>query len=562
MRVTRGNDRLRRWHRQSRGLVDREHLDRGQSGAEYAAMVGVVSLVVAAIVGLSVPADEATGLKSAVCRILHPLSGAEACSSGDYAGGGNGDGGDGGGGDGGDPFVPNGDPFEPARCLLSQDQTKTTVVIQILFIKISSSETVKLQQWSDGTVTLERVTDTGGGVTASISAGIPGLKDWGGSAKLSGTYLAGSGSGGQWLFSGNKTGDPQADLAANLEDAQQFTDYLRAQSECNNRSGRSELQMICSYHAGKKKPDLEPELAPDVDITKTSVEASGNANFGGKFKSGGKGGTGNGPKDLGKISGEVLNGTMTEDVVVMRSHSGPNAGKITFVYTFTVKGSAGAAGIATGERMQQVAVTYDAAAYDQEEADGATHHPEKLVITTSQEAGEGVGGKFEAGANVPGTPIPVTIDVGGGGGTTESQIHTESAELVLDNDADSTTVEDWLRGRGDDPASNPLPSPSDAAEVPDSDASPLERLMHDKGKLSRLDYKANTDWWNASLGIGFGISAGQVSFGFKIFGIDITHEEKTQTITGDPQYATGPKNGGARPWVEWKNCTQTKPIPT
>ncbi|WP_245685886.1 hypothetical protein, partial [Streptomyces niveus] len=63
------------------------------------------------------------------------------------------------------------------------------------------------------------------------------------------------------------------------------------------------------------------------------------------------------------------------------------------------------------------------------------------------------------------------------------------------------------------------------------------------------------------LGIGFGISAGQITAGFKLFGIDITHEEKNQTITGDPTYATGPKNGGARPWVEWKNCTQTKPIP-
>ncbi|MEV4974541.1 hypothetical protein, partial [Streptomyces scopuliridis] len=178
-----------------------------------------MSLVVAAIVGLSVPADEATGLKSAVCRILHPLSGAEACSTGDYAGD-DGDGGDG-GGDGGpdDPFVPNGDPFEPAKCLLSQDQTKATVVIQVAFIKISASETVKLQQWSDGTVTLERVTETGGGVTASISAGIPGLKDWGGSASLSGSYVKGSGSGGQWLFNGNKSDDPQADLAANLEDA-------------------------------------------------------------------------------------------------------------------------------------------------------------------------------------------------------------------------------------------------------------------------------------------------------------------------------------------------------
>ncbi|MFJ9031075.1 hypothetical protein ACIRQP_21590 [Streptomyces sp. NPDC102274] len=558
---------MRRWHAHDHIFSGPEpRRDRGQSGAEYAAMVGVVSLVVAAIVGLSVPADEATGLKSAVCRILHPLSGAEACSSGDYAG--DGDGGGPGGGGPGDPFVPNGDPFEPAKCLLSQDQTKDTVVIQILFIKISGSETVKLQQWSDGTVTLERVTESGIGVTASISAGIPGLKDWGGSASLSGSYMSGSGSGGQWLFNGNKTGDPQADLAANLEDAQQFTDYLKAMDDCNSRPGRSELQMICGYHAGKKKPDLEPEKAPDVDITKSSTEASGGVSFGKSFKSngksgkdtaGGKDGKGaDGPKDLGSISFEGLSGAMTEDVVVMRAKTGPDAGKITFIYTFSVSGTAGGVAQAKGSRMQQVAVTYDAAAYDEEEKNGDPHHPQKLTITTSQESGDGPGIQAGAGANAG----PVTIDVGGGGGTIESQIHTESAEVTLDNDTDSTAVEDWLRGRGDSPATNPLPTPSDAAEALDDDAGPIERLLHDKGKLTRLDYKANTDWWNASLGIGFGISAGQVSLGFKLFGIDITHEHKEQTITGDPTYATGPKSGGARPWVEWKNCTQTKPIPT
>ncbi|MFE7572998.1 hypothetical protein ACFU76_39745, partial [Streptomyces sp. NPDC057539] len=255
-------------------------------------MVGVVSLVVAAIVGLSVPADTATGLKSAVCRILHPLSGAEACSSGDYAGdeGGGDDGG--GGGDPDDPFVPNGDPFEPAKCLLSQNQTKATVVIQVAFIKISSSETVKLQQWSDGTVTLERVNETGGGVTASISAGIPGLKDWGGSASLSGSYMSGSGSGGQWLFNGNKSGDPQADLAANLEDAQKFAAYLKANDGCKYQSGYNPGAAMgtCAQDAASKKPDLDPELAPDVDITKTSVEASGGVSFGKSFKGNGKSG--------------------------------------------------------------------------------------------------------------------------------------------------------------------------------------------------------------------------------------------------------------------------------
>ncbi|MFI6695364.1 hypothetical protein ACIBLA_27175 [Streptomyces sp. NPDC050433] len=532
----------------------------GQGGVEYVAMIGVVAAIIGAILALTVPTDTAVALEDAVCRIVNAGDGGEGCDSGD------GDGEDGGGGGGGDGDIPEGppdDPFQPAKCLLSQDQTKTTVVVQILFIKISSSEQIKLQQWSDGTVTLERVTESGGGVTASISAGIPGLKEWGGSASLSGSYMKGSGSGGQWLFNGNKTGDPQKDLELNLADAKQFTEYLKAQGECNSRPAgprSSELGMICGYHADKKKPDLPPEKAPDVDITKTSTEVSGGVSFGKSFTKGKGGKDKDGkPTDLGNISGEFGTGTMTEDVVVMRANTGPDAGKITFVYTFSVDAKGGELAQGKATRMQQVAVTYDAKTFDQEEKDGKEHRPEKLVITTSQENGEGAGVQAGAGANIPGTPV--TIDVGGGGGTINSKIHTESAEVVLDNDTDSKLVEDWLRGRGDFPAGDALPTPSDAAEAPGSDAGPLERLLHDKGKLSRLDYNANTDWWNASLGIGFGISAGQLTAGFKLFGIDITHEEKNQTITGNPTYATGPKNGGARPWVEWKKCTQTKPIP-
>ncbi|MFE4832752.1 hypothetical protein [Streptomyces sp. NPDC056672] len=528
---------------------------------EYVALVGVVAMVVAAIVGLTVPDDEAVGLKNAVCRIVHADKGAFGCASGEDGDGGDGE--DGGGGDSGeDPVVPPDDPFQPAKCLLSQDQTKDTVVIQILFIKISGSEQLKVQQWSDGTVTVERVTDSSVGVTASVSAGIPGLKDWGGSASLSGTYTKGNGSGGQWLFGSHKSDNPQADLEANLADAKAFAEALKQQDFCRAMIGSpvSPISQVgCSNNAVSQMERTNPERMPDVDITKTTTEASGGVSFGKSFKKGsGEGGKDGEPKDLGSISTDLISGSMTQDVVVLRTNTGPDAGKVTFVYTFSVSGKAGEVGQVSGTRMQQVAVTYDAAMYDEEVKNGQPHRPQKMVITTSQEAGEGPGINVGAGANAG----PVTIDVGGGGGEVESRIHTESAELVLDNDADSTLVEDWLRGRGDFPAGDALPSPSDAAEAPGADAGPIERLLHDKGKLSRLDYKANTDWWNASLGIGFGISAGQVTMGFKLFGIDITHEHKEQTITGDPTYATGPQSGGTRPWVEWKNCTQTTPITT
>ncbi|MFE7126461.1 hypothetical protein [Streptomyces sp. NPDC057617] len=533
--------------------------DRGQGGIEYVAVAGVVSLVVAAIVGLTVPEDEAVGLKDAVCRIVHAADGPSGCNSGGNGGGG-GDDGDG-GGDGEDPAVPPGDPFQPAKCLLSEDQTKDTVVIQILFIKISGSEQLKVQQWSDGTVTVERVTDSSVGVTTSVSAGIPGLKDWDAKASLSGTYMQGGGKGGQWVFSSHKSDNPQDDLEANLADAKAFAEGLKQKDTCDAMIGSpvSPISVVgCQNSARSQIDDSNPERLPDVDITKTTTEASGGLSFGKSFTSGGSDGKDGKPKSLGSISSDIASGSMTEDVVVLRTKTGPDAGKVTFVYTFSVSGKAGEIAQVRGSRMQQVAVTYDAALYDEEEKNGQPHHPQKMVITTSQEAGEGPGVQVGAGANAG----PVSIDVGGGGGSIESQIHTESAELVLDNDADSTLVEDWLRGRGDFPASDALPTPSDAAEAPGSDAGPIERLLHDKGKLSRLDYKANTDWWNASLGIGFGISAGQVTLGFKLFGIDITHEHKQQTITGDPTYATAPRSGGTRPWVEWKNCTQTKPITT
>jgi hypothetical protein len=132
--------------------------------------------------------------------------------------------------------------------------------------------------------------------------------------------------------------------------------------------------------------------------------------------------------------------------------------------------------------------------------------------------------------------------------------------LTVPGDVATGFQEDWLRGRGDDPASDELPSPSDAAKPLPADATPVERLLHDKAQLSRIDYAANTDWWNASLGIGFGVALGEASLGFKIFGITVSHEHKEQTVTGDPTYAMAPTADGSRPWVDWKKCTQTSPV--
>lgn len=206
--------------------------------------------------------------------------------------------------------------------------------------------------------------------------------------------------------------------------------------------------------------------------------------------------------------------------------------------------------------MQQVSVTYDADAYDAEKKEGEPHHPTGLKITTSTESGSSTGGS--AGAGV--TAGPVSIEVGGGKGETKSEIHTETASVDLLSDEDSDSVENWLRGREGSVASDALPAPSDAAATPKENDGPLLRLLHDQGLISSIDYKADTDWWNASLGIGFGIAAGQATIGFKLFGIDISHEHRTQTATGNPVFAGAPQANGNRPWKPWTNCTKTTPI--
>ncbi|MFC7984390.1 hypothetical protein [Streptomyces sp. NPDC057336] len=557
--------------------------DGGQSAVEYLGMVAVAGAVVLAVAGTALGTEIDDRIMCQVQRVV----GTDGCGGHDTEGAPGPD----------DPLPPGGDPFQPAKCLLSSEETKDTVVVQILFIKISSTEQVKVMQWSDGSVMLERVTSTGGGVTASIGADIPGLKNWGGGASLGGSYVRSSGSGGRWLFDGHDSDDPQADLEANLADAKQFAEYLKAAHRCRSRppgARSAELGMICSHAANDKKPDVDPEKAPDIDITKTTTELSGEVSFGGKYAKDDKAvkslkddiaaeirrnnpkaspkelaekiekarqtviGSAPDTKDMGNGSLQGLSGTMSKDVVVMRAKTGPDAGKITFVYTFEMSGRSGAGDQTGATRMQQIAVTYDAEAYDRETEEGLPHRPRKLKITTSQESGGGPGVNVGAGVNTG----PVTIDVGGGGGSTETRLHTEIAEITLTDDTDRETVEDWIRGRGDNPAEQGVPSPSSLVGPLPADAGPIDRLLHGKARISSLDYDVNTDWWNASLGIGFGVSAGSLNAGFKLFGIDVTHEERTQTITGNPAYAGAPGGDGSRPWKPFTNCSDTEPITT
>lgn len=302
------------------------------------------------------------------------------------------------------------------------------------------------------------------------------------------------------MFNTDRSDDPNADLAANLEEAKQFSEYLKKAEKCRNRTGprASGLGMICSYHADKDKPDVDPERAPDIDITRTTTEASGSVGFGGKYAKNDKEVAAlrktiadevrkNNPgtkgealdkliknaqsnsiikdvpetKSVGNVSAEGVSGALSRDVDVMRHKTGPDSGKITFVYTFSLNGSVGPGGQAHAARgcSRSPSPTTPRRTTARRRPHEA-HHPQKMKITTSQESGGNEGASFRGCANAG----PVTIDVGGGGGETESDLHTEVAELDLSDAKDSTTAEDWLRGRGSNPADEAMPSPSSTAE--------------------------------------------------------------------------------------------------
>ncbi|MEU2667546.1 hypothetical protein ABZ622_01550 [Streptomyces sp. NPDC007164] len=553
----------------------------GQTAIEY---VGIGAVVLALILAMLV-AGRASGVGVTVGgRLCEAVAAIGAGEAGDCAGSGADDSGPGDEGDGGDGSSDNDvgdadestptasdspggdaedgedgeeDPFEPDKCLLSSDDRRTTTRIQILFFKISSSEQVTIEQWSDGSVTLSRNVDVGAGVEGGVSAGIGKLGNWSGEAELSAGYNWSSGSGGQWIFNAHKEGASlQEDLEHNVEDAKKYAKLLAKTDECGSDPD-PEGQIACSAAASWFVPDQDPEKAPDVDISRTTTEASGEVGFGLS--------THKGSDEDDNVANVGASGSMSDDVTVLRAQSGEDAGKITFVYTFTMSGkleadAAGRVGASgEGTHMQQVAVTYDAEKYDKEEDDGKPHHPENMEITTSQQGG--VVGKGDGSTEVEvSAGSGLTLSVEGGAGSSTSTLHTESASVDLDTDEKSAAVEDWLRGRGKHPAKGTLPSPRDAAEPLAADASPVQKLLHDNAKVTSLDYDVNKDWWDTSLAIGIGVAAGSVNLGFKLFGLSVEHEETEQTITGNPTYAGRPEDDGTRPWKPFTKCTDVRPV--
>ncbi|MGW1404771.1 hypothetical protein [Streptomyces sp. NPDC002403] len=551
----------------------------GQTAIEYTG-VGAVAL---ALILAMLMAGRASGVGAAIggrlCEAVATIGAGDAGDAGDCAESGTDDGASGGEGGDGSPdndvvdtdeptLTASGmsgddagddeeDPFEPDKCLLSSDDRKTTTRIQILFFKISSSEQVTIEQWSDGSVTLSRNVDVGAGVEGGVSAGIGKLGNWTGEARLSAGYNWSSGSGGQWIFDGHEEGaSAQEDLEHNVENAKKYAKLLAKNDECASDPD-PEGQIACSAAASWFVPDQDPEKAPDVDISRTTTEASGEVGFGLS--------THKGSDEDDSVADVGASGSMSDDVTVLRSRSGEDAGKITFVYTFTMSGklgadAAGEAGASgEGTHMQQVAVTYDAETYDKEEDDGKPHHPENLEITTSRAGGVAAEGDGGTEVEVSGGS-GLTISVEGGAGSSTSTLHTESASVDLDTDEKSTAVEDWLRGRGEQPAKGTLPAPRDATDPLAGDASPVRQLLHDNAEVTSLDYDVNKDWWDASLAIGIGVAAGSVNLGFKLFGLSVEHEETEQTLTGNPAYAGEPEEDGTRPWKPFTRCTDVKPV--
>ncbi|MFD8966408.1 hypothetical protein ACFV0C_15640 [Streptomyces sp. NPDC059568] len=533
--------------------------DRGQASAEYLGVLGIVVSLVLGLTFTSVGTDVAVGLRDAVCRILGGTCASDpgSGSGGDTALPGPGPSGrtvsPGPDGEGGIPEFDDAS-FEPDRCVLATETDKEKTVMRILFIKISSSSELKVTQWSDGSVTLDSTGTVQGGVEGGID--FPGLKQWGGSASLSGSYTKGGGGGGRWLFDSHRSGDPQKDLEANYGAAKEFAEYLKGAAKCNSgppRAWGTELGMICHNGNKDKLPELEPEKQPDLDITKTTDEKSGDVKFGKKLTKG------KDNKSVGQLTGKGAQGTWMNDTLVMRGN-----GEITFVYTMEINGRVGNGYQGEGSHMQQFYVTYNAEDYDREEGEGREHRPTKLRITTAERGMSGNPG-VDVRGSVPAGPF--TFHVEGGGGKTDTEVHTEVAELDLKDPKDSETVENYLRNGedGDDSGIKQIhnagiPSPHSASQPLAPDATSFERLLHDKGKLSSLDYKVNIDWWKAGFALSLGTSLHKWSTGFKLFGLETSHEHEEQKLIGDPTYAGAPRADGERPWLPFKKCSAVTPV--
>ncbi|RAY16126.1 hypothetical protein DPM19_04165 [Actinomadura craniellae] len=509
-------------------------------------MISLLGAILATVTITPVGTKVTGGIESAICRVVEQAL-AQACIPGTK--GGNGDVTS----DPRPPVDPNAQPtpedeaFQPNRCIISQETTTTRSAMRILFIKITSTSQVKVIQWSDGTVTVDSTGVAAGGVEAAFD--IPGLGKWGGSASLQGSFTKGSGGGGRWLFDKHKTGDPQKDLELNHADAEQFIEYLKGAAKCNSRppgARSTELGMLCHHNNQDKLPPLPPDRIPDLDITRTTMEAAGDLKFGGSFSKG----------DKKILSGTTkgLAGTVLDDVLVMRGN-----GEVTFVYTMEIGGKMGAGYQAEGSYMQQVYVTYNAEEYDKAKKEGRSPSPVYLRITTARRGADGNPG-FEG--KITPQAGPFTIQIEGGGGKTDTTVHTEVAELDLHNNpGDSAIVQEWLEGRGRNPAAS-LPTPRDFTNPLPPNASEFEKLMHEKAKISSLEYRVNIDWWKAAFAIGLGVSTGKGgTVGFKLFGLEISQETETQTLSGNPLYAGAPDPDGSRPWFPFTNCTKVKPIP-
>ncbi|MFJ7997400.1 hypothetical protein ACIQ7D_09675 [Streptomyces sp. NPDC096310] len=532
---------------------------------EYLGLLGVVVSLVLTLTLTPVGTQVTGGLHRAICQLVSN----GACPSGP----GSENGGDSalpnpdgsGSGEDGVTTLPGPDPkdgkpkaedvaFEPDKCILASETDKQKTVMRILFIKISSSSEMKVTQWSDGSVTLDSTGTVQGGVEGGID--FPGLKKWGGSASLSGSYTKGGGGGGRWLFDGHQSDDPQKDLENNYNDAKQFAEYLKGAAKCNSRppgARSAELGMICNHSNKDKLPELEPDRQPDLDITKTTSEKSGDVKFGKSLR------TGKENKSVGQVTGKGAQGTWMNDTLVMRGN-----GEITFVYTMEINGRVGNAYQGEGSHMQQFYVTYNAEDYDKEEKEGKDHRPTRLRISTAERGMSGNPG-VDIRGSVPAGPFNLHVE--GGGGKTDTEMHTEVAELDLKDPKDSETVENYLRNGEDGEDSGikqihnaGIPSPHSASEPPAPDATPFEKLLHDKGKLSSLDYKVNIDWWKAGFAISLGTSLHKLSTGFKLFGLETSHEHEEQKLIGDPTYAGAPREDGSRPWLPFTKCSSVKPI--
>lgn len=458
--------------------------DRGATALSYGALL----LIGAAMLGtiwVMVSGPVRTQIKVAVCQMF----GGKNCTA--------------------PPF-----DYKPSTgaCILSSNSKKVGASVTVFSVKVGENFQAVKVRTADGKVRITIVpvdyklgaeAEIGGGAT--IGKNNYGLKLGG---KVEGSLNLKYGD--TWVFN-------------NDHDASNFLDTMKGDLLRKEGEKVSPGLWIFNKVTGWKPHYRDPDIN-QFEVTAEGV-LKGSAGFG-NLTTGDDGKKS--VKDMG--TGAELEGKAGDGIIVTKDNSGPkDKGYPTTSYTFQVKGS-----IKGGLKVGGYGPGGEAAYTGQTKVTFDNQGRLKSITwITNQETNSSEGYK---------NPGKKTVN----GKGTDKQISTTTTTLNFD-DSNRAIGQQWLH---DNAFLMPFQTVRNAfdkngafvAQDPGPNASPMDRLLYDKGIVNRNVYDGNVDEYK------LGLEGGDVVK----FGIEGGYEGEKQSLA-DSQYL-GPPENGRRTFVTWPEC--------